>query len=131
MRDLLGKLGARSWKLKLVDPSTTSEMEDHPVGDVDAAKVEEYVVRLNDDPSAFWFEKGPVVTVGEDRQILDGRHRVAAANKAGQYYLDLNVPMSFVEERLDGGRPPVSLEAIAEDARSLLRERRETDDGIN
>lgn len=90
--------------------------------DVNEELVFTMAMAMTKNTDKFWSDAGPVVTVGEEREVLDGRHRVAAAKMTKLRYLDLNVPESFVEERMRGDLPPRSLESIAEEARKLVVE---------
>lgn len=58
----------------------------------------------------------PVVTVGEDHKVLDGRHRAHAANLRGESIRVINISQEAYEELADS-MPPKSLEEIANWAR--------------
>ncbi len=102
----------------VVAPSDFTELEGHPLAEMDSSRVEHYV-------QAGASGRGCVVTVGEAHAVLDGRHRIAAARRAGEASAVLNIPQAAYERLAgDGGLPAMSLEEIAQYVIERYQEKR-------
>lgn len=99
-------------RVKQLHPSQLTSLPGHPLEDVMSNLVAAIVESMKDEG----WNGSPVVTVGKEHQVLDGRHRVAAA-KAIDVPVDvINIPEE-VYFAMANSMPPKSLEEIAEWAR--------------
>jgi hypothetical protein len=103
----------------MLDPERCTELDIHPLADADPERVSQLAQKL--------FSEGyrgePVVTVGKDHAIVDGRHRVLASRENGNLVPVINIS----EKQYDVAMhdiPMPSLEDIADKFRGRLTERK-------
>ncbi len=115
MQDLLRRLECSS-RTEVLDASAFSELEDHPLGELDSEYLEHILGEMKD-PDYRWDR--PVVTMGNDHRVIDGRHRLEAARRAGRKVHALNTSESFFEQCVHQNK---SLEQIADAVISAANE---------
>ncbi len=107
MRHLLCRLEC-SLRSEVLDASAFSELDDHPLAELDFEYVEQVSGEMQS-PDYRWDR--PVVTMGNDHRVIDGRHRLEAARRAGRKVHALNTSESFFERCVYQNK---SLEQIAD-----------------
>lgn len=113
MRHLLCRLeclvrnGSAGW-IKVLDVSAFNELRDHPLAELDCEYVEQVLGEMK---CADYQWARPVVTVGNDHRVIDGRHRLEAARRAGRKVHALNTSEAFFEQCVHQNK---SLEQIAD-----------------
>ncbi len=107
MRHLLCRLEC-SVRSEVLDASAFNELEDHPLAELDCEYVEQVLGEMR---CADYRWVRPVVTVGNDHRVIDGRHRIEAARRAGRKVHVLNTSEAFFEQCVHQNK---SLEQIAD-----------------
>lgn len=93
-------------------PAQLTSLPDHDLQDVTFNLVD--VLKYSMEENGWQGE--PIVTIGKSHQVLDGRHRTAAAKALGIYVEVINISEA-VYATLAKSMPPKSLEEIANWAR--------------